>query len=173
MFLEKITSSFIGTEVSSNARWRFFPRGVGYYLINEMWKRVIKYIALLRFIQILKCKQSPKRITVISTNDYFLSQFLSGKRQLFLGLKIDRLYMTSRRPCWSTRTKKCRPCWCPKLIPWEFSSLKKMFYYFTNHAWLAVTCVQNTYIAYYLTTTKQSDKLHADCICLHLPSTKV
>ena len=31
-------------------------------------------------------------------------------------------HMTSRRPCWCSKTMKRRPCWCTKKILWEFNS---------------------------------------------------
>ena len=35
---------------------------------------------------------------------------------------IECFHMTSRRPCWSPKTKKRRPCWCPKPVLWELNS---------------------------------------------------
>ena len=35
---------------------------------------------------------------------------------------IECFHMTSRRPHWSPKTMKRRPCWYPKLILWELNS---------------------------------------------------
>ena len=36
---------------------------------------------------------------------------------------IERFHMTSRRPCWCSKTKEWWPCWCTKLILWELNSI--------------------------------------------------
>ena len=37
--------------------------------------------------------------------------------------RIDRFHMTSRRPCWCTKTKEWRPYWCTRLTLWELNSI--------------------------------------------------
>ena len=45
-------------------------------------------------------------------------------RGITLGVRpIERFHMTSRRPCWCSKTKEWRPWWCIKLILWDLNSI--------------------------------------------------
>ena len=50
----------------------------------------------------------------------------NGRLSWFLKLgyvfAIEHFHMTSRRPCWCSKTMKRRPCWCFKPTTWESNS---------------------------------------------------
>ena len=46
-----------------------------------------------------------------------------GCRLVVKGEHIECFDMTSRRPCWCSKTKKRRPYWCTKSLLWKLNSI--------------------------------------------------
>ena len=71
---------------------------------------------------LLNCVSIVSQITVIRSTEG--STLCKTTELQFKGTEsIARFHMTSRRPCWCTKTKKWRPYWCTRLTHWELNSI--------------------------------------------------
>ena len=75
------------------------------------------------------CTQPSHRICRSPTSAYSDQPLgIPKKSELWICGLIECFHMTSRRPCWCSKTMKRQPCWCPKLFLWELNSfLMQMF----------------------------------------------
>ena len=83
--------------------------------------RTLKIFAIFFLILICNIKRCLFFKSVLSFHFILLIR-LRHNYNTTKNISIKCFHMTSRRPCWCSKTMKRRPCWCPKPVLWELNS---------------------------------------------------